>query len=229
MSKEEHEELNVSFDRLLIESGEEEEAGEHDDSARCLVEVDDSSEEDEEEDDDDDDSDSCYREQAKRDCEVVYRHVQSTLKRLGRNGDSIPETHVKTFCRNAPFLQLIRGSSLSSEYSKRGPLLRNIDLGEQKVKSHYSGLQSPELYSSELESGDSELSLYILLRASERFLNEFGRYPGALDGLLEADIAQFKKAKHKQGATKVMHIIFVDNKGILLCWPVPSSITVTGA
>ncbi|CAG0899886.1 unnamed protein product, partial [Darwinula stevensoni] len=33
MSKEEHEELNVSFDRLLIESGEEEEADEHDDSA----------------------------------------------------------------------------------------------------------------------------------------------------------------------------------------------------
>jgi hypothetical protein len=62
MSDEEHEELTVGFDRLLTESGDEEEADEHDDSARHLVEVDDSSEEDEEEEnddeEDDDDSDS---------------------------------------------------------------------------------------------------------------------------------------------------------------------------
>ena len=57
MSEEEHEQLNVGFHSLLIESGEEEETDEHDDGAGCLVEVDDNSEDQEEENDDEEEDD----------------------------------------------------------------------------------------------------------------------------------------------------------------------------
>jgi amyloid beta precursor protein binding protein 1 len=43
-----------------------------------------------------------------------------------------------------------------------------------------------------MESGESDLTFYVLLRAVERFHSDFGRYPGVLDGQLEADNMHLK-------------------------------------
>ncbi|CAG0913132.1 unnamed protein product [Notodromas monacha] len=112
-----------------------------------------------------------YRDKAARDADVVARRVRGLLRDLGRNADSISEQEVKLFCRNSAFLRLQRGTCVAKEF-RQFPKL--VDLG------------------AELESGDSDLTFYVLLRAMERFRTDFGRYPGVLDAQIELDNMQLK-------------------------------------
>ena len=56
-----------------------------------------------------------YREQAAKDAEHVWRHVQLILKERGWSGESVAENDVKLFCKHSAELRLIRGSSLAAE------------------------------------------------------------------------------------------------------------------
>ena len=56
-----------------------------------------------------------YREQASKDSEHVYRHVQSILKEHGWSGDLVNENDVKLFCKHSAELRIIRGRCLAAE------------------------------------------------------------------------------------------------------------------
>lgn len=56
-----------------------------------------------------------YREQAAKDADHVYRHVQTILKERGWSCDLVNENDVKLFCKHSSELRLIRGRSLAAE------------------------------------------------------------------------------------------------------------------
>ena len=56
-----------------------------------------------------------YREQAAKDAEHVWRHVQLILKERGWSSESVMENDVKLFCKHSSELRMIRGSSLAAE------------------------------------------------------------------------------------------------------------------
>lgn len=56
-----------------------------------------------------------YREQAAKDAEHVWRHVQLILKERGWSSESVMENDVKLFCKHSSELRMIRGTSLAAE------------------------------------------------------------------------------------------------------------------
>lgn len=111
---------------------------------------------------------NVYLDQAQQDYASVLGYVQQTLTSLGKPSDSIPEQDVKMFCRNASFLKLVRCRSLSDEYCS------------DKAKVSDIGMH--------LENPDSEMAVYVLLRAIDRFHSQYNRFPGDYDNEREADV-----------------------------------------
>lgn len=52
-----------------------------------------------------------YRDQASKDADIIYRRAQQLLHQLGQPSSAITESQVKLFCRNASFINLVRGTS----------------------------------------------------------------------------------------------------------------------
>ncbi|XP_064610476.1 NEDD8-activating enzyme E1 regulatory subunit-like isoform X2 [Liolophura sinensis] len=116
---------------------------------------------------------NVYRKQAAKDVASVTRHVQKTLKELGKNLCSISEQDIKTFCRNAAFLRMIHCSSIAEEYNKETMKLREI--------------------ANHLEDEDcDDLVFYVLIRGVDKFYEEYNRYPGWYNGQVETDIPLMK-------------------------------------
>ncbi|CAH3176008.1 unnamed protein product, partial [Porites evermanni] len=59
---------------------------------------------------------NIYQEQARKDIASITQRVQRILVDLGKSSDTIPDSEIKLFCKNASFLRLIRGRSLAEEY-----------------------------------------------------------------------------------------------------------------
>uniref|UniRef100_A0AAR2LKR2 NEDD8-activating enzyme E1 regulatory subunit n=1 Tax=Pygocentrus nattereri TaxID=42514 RepID=A0AAR2LKR2_PYGNA len=115
---------------------------------------------------------NVYREKALQDAAVVAKHIQSHLQAVGKPPESISEQDVKLFCKNAAFLRVVRCRSLAEEYS---------------VDSFHK-----DTITSCMDSPDSEMVLYLMLRAVDRFYQQHSRYPGVYNYQVEEDISTLK-------------------------------------
>ncbi|XP_071547570.1 NEDD8-activating enzyme E1 regulatory subunit [Panulirus ornatus] len=115
---------------------------------------------------------NLYREQAAQDADWVLRRVQELGQQLGvKKILTSLENDVKTFCKNAHALRVIKSKSIAEEYQG------SINLGE--IGAH-------------LENPESELVWYVMLRAVDQFHSEFRAYPGYFQDQVETDIVRLK-------------------------------------
>uniref|UniRef100_A0AAR2LIJ7 NEDD8-activating enzyme E1 regulatory subunit n=1 Tax=Pygocentrus nattereri TaxID=42514 RepID=A0AAR2LIJ7_PYGNA len=117
---------------------------------------------------------NVYREKALQDAAVVAKHIQSHLQAVGKvtypfNAGGLP---VSPLCKNAAFLRVVRCRSLAEEYS---------------VDSFHK-----DTITSCMDSPDSEMVLYLMLRAVDRFYQQHSRYPGVYNYQVEEDISTLK-------------------------------------
>ena len=96
---------------------------------------------------------NIYKDKANQDADVIGRKVSQVLDSLGRGSDTITDTEIRRFCKEARFLKVIRGSSLSKEFKSS-----NL--------SQY------------LENPDSDVLYYIVLRAVDQYMSQFDANPG---------------------------------------------------
>ncbi|PKU31504.1 nedd8-activating enzyme e1 regulatory subunit [Limosa lapponica baueri] len=113
-----------------------------------------------------------YREKAKKDIAAVGNHAAKLLQSLGKAPESISERELKLFCSNSAFLRVVRCRSLSEEYGLN-------TFNKDEIISH-------------MDNPDSELVLYLMLRAVDRFYKQHGRYPGVYNYQVEDDIGKLK-------------------------------------
>ncbi|KAI1313843.1 NEDD8-activating enzyme E1 regulatory subunit [Mortierella claussenii] len=115
---------------------------------------------------------SIYKAKAKEDVQNVSKNVEALLEPLGRAPGSISLQEIESFCKYSAFLKVIRYRSLEEEYS------------QPKTKQMAAWLSDP----------DSVFPYYVLLRASDSFHDDHGRYPGEGDNweedvdLLQANV-----------------------------------------
>ncbi|XP_032833388.1 NEDD8-activating enzyme E1 regulatory subunit [Petromyzon marinus] len=115
---------------------------------------------------------NVYREKAKQDADAVGKLTASLLHSLGRPADGISEGDVRLFCKHAAFLRVVRCRSLAEEYDAKTAL--TADIGSQ------------------LESAEGEAVLYVMLRAVDRFYQQYGRYPGVRAEDVDRDVAELR-------------------------------------
>eukprot|EP00092_Neocalanus_flemingeri_P039507 GFUD01043021.1.p1 GENE.GFUD01043021.1~~GFUD01043021.1.p1 ORF type:complete len:545 (-),score=151.32 GFUD01043021.1:255-1889(-) len=110
---------------------------------------------------------NIYIEKEKQDAEIIQRKVQQVLESLGRSAETISETEIRRFCREAKFLRVQRGSSLNDEFSSS-----NFNLN--------------------LDDPESDALYYLVLRAVDRYMTQFGTNPGLTETDIELDIGRLK-------------------------------------
>ncbi|GAB1293533.1 NEDD8-activating enzyme E1 regulatory subunit [Apodemus speciosus] len=117
---------------------------------------------------------NVYREKAKKDAAAVGDHVARLLQSVGQEQapESISEKELKLLCSNSAFLRVVRCRSLAEEYG--------LDT-----------VNKDEIISS-MDNPDSEIVLYLMLRAVDRFHKQHGRYPGVSNYQVEEDIGKLK-------------------------------------
>ncbi|NXT45750.1 ULA1 enzyme, partial [Pluvianellus socialis] len=115
---------------------------------------------------------NVYREKAKKDIAAVRNHAAKLLQSLGKAPEAISERELKLFCDNSAFLRVVRCRSLSEEYGLN-------TFNKDEIISH-------------MDNPDSELVLYLMLRAVDRFYKQHGRYPGVYNYQVEDDIGKLK-------------------------------------
>ncbi|XP_054245620.1 NEDD8-activating enzyme E1 regulatory subunit isoform X2 [Indicator indicator] len=115
---------------------------------------------------------NVYREKAKKDIVAVGNHAAKLLQSLGKAPESISERELKLLCSNSAFLRVVRCRSLSEEYGLN-------TFNKDEITSH-------------MDNPDSEVVLYLMLRAVDRFYKQHGRYPGVSNYQVEDDIGKLK-------------------------------------
>ncbi|XP_027557760.1 NEDD8-activating enzyme E1 regulatory subunit [Neopelma chrysocephalum] len=115
---------------------------------------------------------NVYREKAKKDIAAVGAHAAKLLQSLGKAPESISERELKLLCSNTAFLRVVRCRSLAEEYSLN-------TFNRDDIISH-------------MDNPDSEIVLYLMLRAVNRFYKQHGRYPGVYNYQVEDDIGKLK-------------------------------------
>ncbi len=111
-----------------------------------------------------------YKEKSEADIAAVSQHVAALLKeRAGKDATAIPAAEIKRFCRHARQLRVVRSR----------PLVQGLSTDALRA-----GLSA--------EDTTSNTSLLILLRAVDRFLGQYQRFPGKYDNELEEDVALLK-------------------------------------
>mmetsp|Transcript_7492 Transcript_7492/g.24880 ORF Transcript_7492/g.24880 Transcript_7492/m.24880 type:complete len:560 (+) Transcript_7492:72-1751(+) len=109
-----------------------------------------------------------FQQKAEEDAAAVEAHVNRALAAMGRPVGSVSLAAVRHFCKNAANLHMRRYRSLKEEYA----------LAE--------GLG--ELLAAEVDAAAAtDASLYLLLRACDRFEAMRGHFPGALDSSSTSD------------------------------------------
>ncbi|CAK0763153.1 hypothetical protein CVIRNUC_003029 [Coccomyxa viridis] len=116
-----------------------------------------------------------YRRKAEADAAAVKAHTQALLTSIGRSPQSISTAAISAFVKNARNLRVVRYCTLEEEAAperaKRGVMRQALAAEDASVNA----------------------SLYLLLRAVDRFEATCGRFPGTLDGQLEEDTAVLKQ------------------------------------
>lgn len=111
-----------------------------------------------------------YKEKAEADIAAVTQHVAVLFNEVaGKDGKSIAATEIKRFCRHARHLRVVRSR----------PLVEGLPSDTLRA-----GLSAEDTF--------LNTSLLILLRAVDRFLGQYQRYPGKYDNELEEDVALLK-------------------------------------
>lgn len=110
---------------------------------------------------------NIYRDKAGQDAEIIQRKVHQVLESLGRSTESISDTEIKRFCRESRFLCIQRGSSLVEDFNSNACNL-NFD------------------------DPDSDALYYLVLRAVDRYMTQFGTNPGLTEADIELDIGRLK-------------------------------------
>ncbi|XP_061526140.1 NEDD8-activating enzyme E1 regulatory subunit [Phycodurus eques] len=115
---------------------------------------------------------NVYREKALQDAASVGRYVESLVQSVGKAPESISEKEIRLFCKNASFLRVVRCRSLAAEYG-----VDSVNRDE---------------ISSCMDNPDSEMVFYLMLRAVDRFYQQYSRYPGVYNYQVEEDISKLK-------------------------------------
>ncbi|XP_025065255.1 NEDD8-activating enzyme E1 regulatory subunit isoform X2 [Alligator sinensis] len=115
---------------------------------------------------------NVYREKAKKDVTAVGNHAAKLLQSLGKPPESVTQRELKLLCSNSAFLRVVRCRSLSEEYG-------------------LNTFNKDEIISN-MDNPDSEIVLYLMLRAVDRFHKQHGRYPGVYNYQVEDDIGKLK-------------------------------------
>ena len=127
---------------------------------------------------------SIFREKADADAAAVGAHLTAVAKSIGRDPASIDVSEIKRFCRHARQLRLIRtvplspktaSSTITTAATATADTLRAALLGEDRQEA-------------------ANASLLVILRAVDKYLEQYQRYPGMYDGELEEDVALLKGA-----------------------------------
>ena len=111
-----------------------------------------------------------YLARANKDLEIVYSCVQEILSSIGRQRGSIAKGKVKLFCRNSTFIGIMSYRSIDEEYAN--PKLDDIR--------------------SFLDDPNHDALYYVLLRAAEKYYENYRCYPGAANEDTDNDIAEMK-------------------------------------
>ncbi|GAX80293.1 hypothetical protein CEUSTIGMA_g7731.t1 [Chlamydomonas eustigma] len=120
-----------------------------------------------------------YRDKAEADVSHVEARVQALLKKLGRDSNSISRETVRLICRNARNLRLVRYRTLMEEFGGESSSNRGCSVLQIALHGEQSSLHEAA-------------SVYVLLRAADKFFAAYGRYPGCYDGQIEADVPALK-------------------------------------
>ncbi|KAM9410124.1 NEDD8-activating enzyme E1 regulatory subunit [Pholidichthys leucotaenia] len=115
---------------------------------------------------------NVYREKALQDAATVSKHVECLLHSVGKPPETISESDIKLFCKNASFLRVVRCRSLAEEYS--------VD-----------SVNKDEITSC-MDNPDGEMVFYLMFRAVDRFYQLHSRYPGVYNYQVEEDISKLK-------------------------------------
>lgn len=115
---------------------------------------------------------NIYRQKAMEDAAAVSKHVEYLNQSIGKAPESISDKDIKLFCKHASFLRVVRCRSLAEEYS--------VD-----------SVNKDEIASA-MDSPDSEMVFYLMLRAIDRFYLQHSRYPGVYNYQVEGDISKLK-------------------------------------
>ncbi|XP_041125206.1 NEDD8-activating enzyme E1 regulatory subunit [Polyodon spathula] len=115
---------------------------------------------------------NIYREKAKEDATAVSNHISALLQSVGRLPESVSEQEIRLFCKSSAFLRVVRCRSLAEEYSTE-------TINKDEISSC-------------MDNPDSEMVLYLMLRAVDKFYQQHGRYPGVYNYQVEEDIGKLK-------------------------------------
>mmetsp|Transcript_21156 Transcript_21156/g.58704 ORF Transcript_21156/g.58704 Transcript_21156/m.58704 type:complete len:539 (-) Transcript_21156:37-1653(-) len=115
-----------------------------------------------------------YQKQAAADTEAVRRHVEAVLATLGRQPGSIPSASINSFCKLARNMRVLRYKPVAEEVAAKS--------GDESMLKDLMGDEDKK----------SDVSLYLLLRAADRFYQEFHRFPGSFNEEIDQDTAHLK-------------------------------------
>ncbi|KAJ7311967.1 hypothetical protein JRQ81_006291 [Phrynocephalus forsythii] len=115
---------------------------------------------------------NIYRDKAKKDAEAVANYAAKLLQSIGKAPESISQKELKLLCSNSAFLRVVRCRSLLEEYELN-------TAHKDEIISH-------------MDNPDSEMVLYLMLRAVDKFFKHHGRYPGVYNYQVEDDIGKLK-------------------------------------
>ncbi|KAJ1404318.1 Ubiquitin-activating enzyme [Sesbania bispinosa] len=115
---------------------------------------------------------NIYQAKAEADFLVIERLVRNTLKRIGRDSNSISRATIKSFCKNARKLKVCRYRLIEDEFNS--PNLPEL----QKYLTD--------------EDYSIAVGIYILLRAVDRFAANYNSFPGQFDSAMDEDIPRLK-------------------------------------
>mmetsp|Transcript_20485 Transcript_20485/g.61666 ORF Transcript_20485/g.61666 Transcript_20485/m.61666 type:complete len:555 (-) Transcript_20485:2962-4626(-) len=121
-----------------------------------------------------------YRERAEQDVAAVEAHLARILQSVGRDAKSVPKADIRAFCKNARNLRVVRFKSLADEAGSSGGGVAAPGSG---LRGALSG-----------EDTAAAASLYLLLRAADRFRVSYGRWPGVgVPGEAEGDVSSHER------------------------------------
>ncbi|KAK7342112.1 hypothetical protein VNO80_25055 [Phaseolus coccineus] len=115
---------------------------------------------------------NIYHAKAEADFLAIEHLVRSTLKKIGRDPNSIPRSTIKSFCKNARKLKVCRYRLIEDEFN--APNLPDL----QKYLTD--------------EDSSIAMGIYILLRAADRFAANYNSFPGQFDSAMDEDIPRLK-------------------------------------
>ncbi|KAE9593070.1 hypothetical protein Lal_00029118 [Lupinus albus] len=115
---------------------------------------------------------NIYQAKAEADFLVMERLVRNSLKKIGRDPNSIPKATIKSFCKNARKLKVCRYRPIEDEFNSPNlPELQKLLIDED-----YS----------------IAVGIYILVRAVDRFAANYNTFPGQFDSAMDEDIPRLK-------------------------------------